>query len=146
MKYSLPTIGLFLAVFSGSSFASEGQISQDLLAEMGLAGMTVVSEEDAMQVRGQGFVLAYSTSVSQLPGTYDESHAFAEGHRYASARSGSMSSAEIDILVLGHIPRIVAPVYEPPNRELNGGLELPLLFLHANVKVGSYGYARARAR
>ena len=53
-KLSLVTV-VALVVVSGTARADEGLPSQDQLAAMGLSGLQVVSDSEALDVRGQGW-------------------------------------------------------------------------------------------
>ena len=128
MNYALP-IALVMAMFCSTTFcrttfADEGQISHSLLSDMGLSCMTVISDTDAMQVRGHGFAIAGSLSASALPCTFNVSSALAVGSHGANAVSGAASSAHIHI-------------------SAGGPLGLPLFHLDKNITVGSIGYAHA---
>ncbi len=52
--FALTVAGLCL--INGNSFADQTQPSNDTLSQMGLAGMQIASETEAMQVRGKGYV------------------------------------------------------------------------------------------
>lgn len=52
---TLPALALALAI-SSSALAENGAISAAQLNEMGLAGVEVMSDEAAMEVRGMGFI------------------------------------------------------------------------------------------
>lgn len=58
---------LALAVLlSGSAWAEDGAISSTTLNEMGLGGMQVMSDADAMAVRGRGYVSTFGRSNSSI--------------------------------------------------------------------------------
>ncbi len=51
---TLPALALVFAL-SSSAFADNGLVSQSALQEMGLAGIEVMSDQDAMSIRGLGY-------------------------------------------------------------------------------------------
>lgn len=61
MKYALLS-AVFAAILAGPARADDGQIGPEQLAEMGLSGLTVISDAEGEAVRGEGFVIASSTS------------------------------------------------------------------------------------
>jgi hypothetical protein len=66
-KLSVFVPALALAVMmSASAFAENGAVSSTTLDAMGLGGMQVMSDQEAMAVRGRGFVSAYGDSSSSI--------------------------------------------------------------------------------
>ncbi len=59
---TLPALALVVAL-SGSALADNGTVSKIALQEMGLAGMQVMSDEEAMSIRGLG----WSQDPHQMP-------------------------------------------------------------------------------
>jgi hypothetical protein len=57
-----------LAIALGANSAFAGDVSKDSLAKMGLSGMTVASDSEGMQVRGQGYAFTSGTSVANILG------------------------------------------------------------------------------
>lgn len=51
---TLPALALMLAI-SGSAAADNGTVSASALAEMGLAGLEVMSDDAALAIRGKGY-------------------------------------------------------------------------------------------
>jgi hypothetical protein len=60
---TLPALALVVAL-SGSAMAENGAISSATLNEMGLAGIEVMSDKAAMEIRGQGFLTDHSASLA----------------------------------------------------------------------------------
>jgi len=66
-KLSVIVPALALAVMmSASAFAENGAVSSTTLDAMGLGGMQVMSDQEAMAVRGRGFVSTYGNSSSSI--------------------------------------------------------------------------------
>ena len=63
----LPAVALLVAL-SGSAMADNGAISSAKLDAMGLSGIELMSDADAMQIRGQGFSLAFGISYATISG------------------------------------------------------------------------------
>ena len=124
MKYTLAIAALLVAA-AGNAFAEEGQVSQSQLAELGLPGMTAMSDAQGAEIRGQGFAFASSTSASALPGTFSFNHASALGFNSADAATGAASELEADVLV---------------------GSILGPLSLQIKASVGSAGFAIANSK
>ncbi len=99
MKYTLAIAALLVAAAAGNAFAEEGRVSQSQLAELGLPGMTAMSDAQGAEIRGQGFAFTSSTSASALPGTFTFNHASALGFNHADSATGAVSNLEADILV-----------------------------------------------
>jgi len=124
MKYSLSIAVLVVAMFAGNAFADQGQVSQTQLSELGLpAGMTVLSDSQGEEIRGQGFAFAGSISASALPGTFNADVAAALGAHGAFAATGSTSSASLDATV--------------------SILGFPVFNIMGSAQVGSAGFAAA---
>ena len=121
MKYTLAIAALLVAV-AGSNAMAEGHVSDAQLAELGLPGMTAMSDAEGQEIRGQGFAFTSSTSASALPGTFSFNHASALGFNNAAASTGATSELEADILL--------GSVFGP-------------LSLQIKAKVGSAGFAIA---
>ncbi len=63
LSVTLPALALVVAL-SGSAMAENGAISTATLNEMGLAGIELMSDEAAMKIRGQGFLVDDSASLA----------------------------------------------------------------------------------
>jgi hypothetical protein len=63
MKYVLPILAL-VALFAGQAMAGDGNVSQDMLAKMGLSGMQTMSDTQGSAVRGMGFCGCATLSVT----------------------------------------------------------------------------------
>ncbi len=63
LSVTLPALALVVAL-SGSAMAENGAISTATLNEMGLAGIELMSDEAAMEIRGQGFLADHSASLA----------------------------------------------------------------------------------
>ncbi len=63
LSVTLPALALVVAL-SGSAMAENGAISTATLNEMGLAGIELMSDEAAMEIRGQGFLTEHSASLA----------------------------------------------------------------------------------
>jgi hypothetical protein len=113
-RWKLLGLALVLtATMSGTTFAEDGWPSRDTLGAMGLSSMTVMSDSDAMSVRGQGFkgygkfprgrVAPYSRAFGssfaniEKPGgdAHTENGYFAEGPYAASGDNFSEAGFEI---------------------------------------------------
>lgn len=125
MKYTLAIAALMIAAAGGNAFAEEGRVPQSQLAELGLPGMTAISDADGAQIRGQGFAYASSTSASALPGTFTFNNAAALGFNHADAATGAASDLEAEVLV--------------------GGVIGPIFSLQIKAAVGSAGFAIANS-
>ena len=125
MKYTLAIATVLVAAIAGNALAEEGQVSQAQLAEMGLPGMTAMSDAQGTEIRGQGFAFAASISGSAVPGSFNLSPAAALGRRSAFAASGSTSQIEGGGFYLG-----------------TGGFGV----FGFRARVGSAGFAYARSR
>ena len=62
MKYVLMALAA-VAIFAAPSLAADGNVSNEMLAKMGLSGISVMSDDQGTAVRGMGFVIAGSGSV-----------------------------------------------------------------------------------
>jgi hypothetical protein len=92
--------GLF-AAFVGIAQAENGMPSQATLRAMGLSGMQVMSDREAMNVRGMGYTSSGSTAIAfgisyAHAGGYDASAGsldgfFAKGNHYAGGAHGSIA-------------------------------------------------------
>jgi hypothetical protein len=88
-----------IAAAGPSARAQENRPSRQTLAAMGLSGMVVMSDEDAMSVRGQGFpggrssVQVFGTSQATIVGRNGGAHsqnAYAvQGSHFAAGANGS---------------------------------------------------------
>jgi hypothetical protein len=101
-----------LAVFAASAVADGGRPSQRVLSEMGLGGMTVMSDEEALSVRGRGFKLAssvdafgnsFATIDTPLGTSHSENGYAAEGRHIAFGKNRSEAGVELSIGGLGDI-------------------------------------------
>ena len=59
--FTLCNVGASAADLAGKS-TQDGMISPSRLTEMGLSGLTVMSDRQAEEVRGEGFVLVFGRS------------------------------------------------------------------------------------
>jgi hypothetical protein len=82
--------------------AAEDRPSQDLLAQMGLSGMAVMSDADAMEVRGRGYqggggssVRVYGNSFATINTRNGSAHSengyAAQGKHFAAGANGSVA-------------------------------------------------------
>lgn len=65
LSITLPALALVVAL-SGSAMAENGAINTATLNEMGLAGIEMMSDEAAMEIRGQGFSQVFGDSFAKL--------------------------------------------------------------------------------
>jgi hypothetical protein len=132
-KYIL-SMAAVLVCLAGSARADEG-ISARTLSEMGLAGLTVVSDHDALAIRGMGFrggdhskgcsqcgargkVSPYSRAVGssfatmnvQDGGSHTENSYFAEGPYAASGTNYSEAASEITNIEAVNIDGVVKTI------------------------------------
>ncbi len=63
LSVTLPALALVVALL-GSAMAENGAINSATLNEMGLAGIELMSDEAAMEIRGQGFLVDDSASLA----------------------------------------------------------------------------------
>jgi len=63
LSVTLPALALVVAL-SGSAMAENGAINSTTLNEMGLTGIELMSDEAAMEIRGQGFLKSKSASLA----------------------------------------------------------------------------------
>jgi hypothetical protein len=68
MKYLLMTLAV-VVIFAGQALATDGNLSNDMLAKMGLSGMSVMSDAQGAAVRGMGYAAVYGTSYANLYGS-----------------------------------------------------------------------------
>ncbi len=85
---TLPALALIVAL-SGSAFADNG-ISQATLQDMGLAGIELMSDADAMAIRGMGWDGGHDIP---KPPTSDKPWSLAFGISYAKVDGGYHSEA-----------------------------------------------------
>ena len=88
---TLPALALIVAL-SGSAFADNG-ISQATLQDMGLAGIELMSDADAMAIRGMGFDLGDQVPNPQLG---DKPWSLAFGVSFATVGTSNASAGTID--------------------------------------------------
>jgi hypothetical protein len=81
----LPALALAIAL-SSSALADNGAISASQLNEMGLAGIEVMSDADALAVRGMG----YSSGHKSLSLAFGISYATVEGGHHGDAAAGTL--------------------------------------------------------
>lgn len=122
MKYTLAIAALLVAAGT-SAYAEDGHVSQSQLADLGLPGLTAMSDAQGEEIRGQGFAYTSSVSASALPGTFTRNRAAALGFNNSASSTGAASQLEADVLV--------------------GGLNGPLFSLQIKAAVGSAGFAIA---
>lgn len=70
MKYLLMIIAVVM-IFAAPALASDGNVSNDNLAKMGLSGMNVMSDAQGTAVRGLGYARVSGTSYAVLRGSND---------------------------------------------------------------------------
>ncbi|MBN2579611.1 MAG: hypothetical protein JXB10_11525 [Pirellulales bacterium] len=63
MKYLLALLAV-VALFAGQAVAADGNVSNDMLAKMGLSNMQTISDAQGTAVRGMGFQGCVSFNVS----------------------------------------------------------------------------------
>ena len=124
MKYAL-AIAAVLVAACGTTYAAEGNVAKNTLAEMGLPGISVMSDAQGAAIRGQGFAYTSSISASALPGTFTINHAQALGFNHADSATGAASTLEKDILI--------------------GGKHGPIISIQVKAAVGSAGFAIANS-
>lgn len=66
MKTLVSALAVALALTAGTALAGDGNVSKSQLADLGLAGMNVMSDAEGMQVRGMGFVRVSGSSEVEL--------------------------------------------------------------------------------
>ena len=88
---TLPALALIVAL-SGSAVADNG-ISQATLQDMGLAGIELMSDADAMAIRGMGF--EFGDRVPNPP-LGDKPWSLAFGISYATVESGHSEAGTVD--------------------------------------------------
>lgn len=103
---ALAVMGTLFAAFSGTAVA--GEIPDNTLSAMGLSGMDRLSDDQGMQVRGEGFGMVFgiggaaailpTAMAMQLDGHFANSSGF---NALAHGESGSTARAELSISVLG---------------------------------------------
>ncbi len=91
---TLPALALIVAL-SGSAFADNG-ISQATLQDMGLAGIELMSDADAMAIRGMGFD---GGGYIPKPPTSDKPWSLAFGISYATVEKDRASAGTVDLFV-----------------------------------------------
>jgi hypothetical protein len=91
-----------IAVLCQSAIANDGRPGRDTLADMGLGGMIVMSDDDAMSVRGQGFkggssARAFGNSFATINTKNGSAHSenayLAEGKHFAAGANKSFAGA-----------------------------------------------------
>ncbi len=88
---TLPALALIVAL-SGSAFADNG-ISQATLQDMGLADIELMSDADAMTIRGLGWDGGHDIPE---PPTGDKPWSLAFGISYATVGTGNASAGTVD--------------------------------------------------
>jgi hypothetical protein len=81
-KYFLCVLAAAAFAMSDTAIAYDGAINDATLSAMGLGGATIVSDDDAMQVRGTGFAIAAGGSF-----------AFVGSHRAAAGSANGYLAA-----------------------------------------------------
>ena len=73
LAIAVATLGLWTVGASGADLGEEStqheSISASRLAEMGLGGMTTLSDQQGMEVRGSGFVIVFGKSYASGGGS-----------------------------------------------------------------------------
>lgn len=72
----------------GNPPAQAGDVSSEMLADMGLAGMEVLSDDQVQMIRGKGFTFAFSWSWVGNPSNDDFNFTFNSGQFVSSSKSG----------------------------------------------------------
>jgi hypothetical protein len=90
-----------LATLSSAAQAEQGMPSQATLRAMGLSGMQVISDRDALNIRGMGYqkshskAIAFGASYAKVNGKGAEAGTvdgyYAEGKHYAGGAHGSIA-------------------------------------------------------
>jgi len=101
------TAAALAAALSQSTRADDSRPSEQTLAAMGLSSMTVVSDEQAMNVRGHGFMgggssaVAFGNSFATFNTPFGTSHSengyAAEGRKFAAGDNYSEAGVELRI-------------------------------------------------
>ena len=98
------------AVFAASADADGSRPGQRVLSEMGLGGLAVMSDEEALSVRGRGFKLAssvdafgngFATIDTPLGTSHSENGYASEGQHIAFGKNRSEAGVELSISGLG---------------------------------------------
>jgi hypothetical protein len=94
-----------VAMASQTVLANEGRPSQQTLADMGLSGLIVVSDEEALSIRGHGYngskssvrVFGNSFATFNTPGgtAHSENGYTAEGKHFAAGANNSHAGVKI---------------------------------------------------
>ena len=115
MSMRLTQFGQMIAIvaLSASLARAEGnQPSQDTLSAMGLGGLAVMSDDEAMSIRGMGFKGGNRSSVSvfgnsfatidtPIGGAHSENGYTAEGKHFAKGSNKSFAGAAVNITLPG---------------------------------------------
>ena len=78
--------------------ADNGAPSSDILSSMGLSGLQVMSDGEALAIRGHGYkgsrsqAVAYGRSWASVPGGGSENGYFAKGKRFAKGENFSYAA------------------------------------------------------
>lgn len=131
MKYICSIAAVVAMALGSSAFAEDGNVSQAQLNELGLGGISVMSDSEGSEVRGR-FAFASSVSASGVPGAFNVSPAVGIGINSATASSGSSSSINASGVVGGVFGG-------------TGGFGGFLAFFNLNATVSSSGFAIATA-
>ena len=126
-----------LVAFVGVAQAGHGMPSQATLRAMGLSGMQVMSDREAMGVRGMGYyssnksnksnkstAIAFGISYAKVGGHYDARAGtldgfFAKGKHYASGKHGSIAGKVV--IKKGGRGGHGGPPKGPPNETYTNG-------------------------
>ncbi len=96
----MKTLLSFVLVLSAApAFAGQGQVSHRSLSNMGLAGMTVMSDEQGSQIRGTSVAVAAGASIAFVGGPGSGAASvngyFAAGHHSASGNNVSFAVGSV---------------------------------------------------
>ena len=94
MRFTFRHLALMCVVaVAGQVNAEEGDM-KNRLTQWGLSGLKVVTDAEAMQVRGQGYTFSATRSASSIPGTFTHNFASALGDNFTNATSGAESNLD----------------------------------------------------
>lgn len=101
MKYALAIAATLVVAFGASARAddtafADNHVGQQMLAEMGLSGITVISDAEGMEIRGEGYSLATSLAAAALFTSVTVNRALGFGTFRANANTGAITTVELE--------------------------------------------------
>lgn len=101
-KVALILLAAVLAFgFSGQAMAADGNVSDGLLADMGLASMQTMTDAQGDQIRGKGFAAAWGYSSAHVYGAHSTNGYLAVGHHVAAGANLSIAANKYKIAGAG---------------------------------------------